>query len=92
MVRIDRHHCALPLYHGNYHGRMKSVTDRLQQIPGIQLEANYRGGVSVRDRIACACIAAKRIADDLAISTRPSRTQVSSFPTVGPIPADADTP
>jgi len=92
MVRIDRHHSALPLYHGNYHGRMKSVTDRLQQIPGIQLEANYRGGVSVRDRIACAYIAAKRIADDLAISPRPSRTQVSSFPTVGPIPADADTP
>jgi oxygen-dependent protoporphyrinogen oxidase len=92
MVRIDRHHCGLPLYHGNYHRRMKSVTERLQQIPGIQLEANYRGGVSVRDRIACAYIAAKRIADDLAISPRPSRTQVSSFPTVGPIPADADTP
>jgi oxygen-dependent protoporphyrinogen oxidase len=90
MVRIDRHHSALPLYHGNYHGRMKSLTDRLQQIPGIQLEANYRGGVSVRDRIMCARIAAKRIADELAISPRPSRMQVSSFPTVGPIQADTD--
>jgi oxygen-dependent protoporphyrinogen oxidase len=91
MVRIDRHHSALPLYHGNYHGRMKSVTDCLQRIPGIQLEANYRGGVSVRDRIACAHVAAKRVADELAPSLRPSRTQVSSFPTAGPIPADTDT-
>ncbi len=88
MVRIDRHHSALPLYHGNYYGRMKSVADRLQQIPGLQLEANYRGGVSVRDRIVCAHIAAKRIAEELATSPRPSRTRVSSFATAGPIPAD----
>ena len=92
MVRIDRHHRALPLYHGNYYRRMKMVTDCLQQHSGLHLEANYRGGVSVRDRIACACNAAKRIADDLAISPRPSRMQVSSFRTVDPIPADADTP
>ncbi len=91
MVRIDRHHRALPLYHGNYFGRMKMVTDRLRQIPGLQLEANYRGGVSVRDRIACAHIAAKRIVDELATSPRPSRTKVSSFPMGDPIPADADT-
>jgi len=92
MVRIDRHHRALPLYHGNYYRRMKMVTDCLQQHSGLHLEANYRGGVSVRDRIACACNAAKRIADDLAISPRPSRMQVSSFRTDDPIPADADTP
>ena len=72
MVRIDRHHKALPLYHGNYYGRLKTVTHLLQQIPGLHLEANYRGGISVRDRIACAYIAAKRIADELAISPRPS--------------------
>ncbi len=92
MVRIDRHHRALPLYHGNYYRRMKMVTDCLQHHSGLHLEANYRGGVSVRDRIACACNATKRIADDLAISPRPSRMQVSSFRTVDPIPADADTP
>jgi oxygen-dependent protoporphyrinogen oxidase len=62
MVRIDRHHSALPLYHGRYHGRMRAITDRLQQLPGLHLEANYRGGVSVRDRIACAYNVAKRIA------------------------------
>lgn len=62
MVRIDRHHRALPLYHGNYYGRMRAVTDRLEQISGLHLEANYRGGVSVRDRIVCAYNVAKRIA------------------------------
>jgi oxygen-dependent protoporphyrinogen oxidase len=90
MLRIDRHHRALPLYHGNYYGRMKTLADRLQQLPGLHLEANYRGGVSVRDRIACACIAANRIADELASSPRPCRKQVSSFLTAGPIPADTD--
>lgn len=91
MLRIDRHHRALPLYHGNYYGRMKTLTDRLQQIPGLHLEANYRGGVSVRDRIACAHVAAKRVANELAPSLRSSRAEVSSFPTAGPIPADTDT-
>jgi len=84
MLRINRHHRALPLYHGNYYGRMKTLADRLQQLPGVHLEANYRGGVSVRDRIACACIAAKRIAKELARSPRPSRTKLSSFPAITP--------
>jgi oxygen-dependent protoporphyrinogen oxidase len=52
MVRIDRHREALPLYHGAYQARMQAITNRLQYIPGLHLEANYRGGVSVRDRLA----------------------------------------
>ena len=52
MVRIDRHREALPLYHGPYQARMKAIATRLQSVPGLHLEANYRGGVSVRDRIA----------------------------------------
>jgi len=91
MLRIDRHYRALPLYHGNYHARMKTVTDCLQQIPGLNLEANYRGGISVRDRIACAHIAAKRIAEELAKSPRASRKSLSSFPAASPIQADTDT-
>jgi oxygen-dependent protoporphyrinogen oxidase len=90
MLRIDRHHKALPLYHGRYYGCMSAVTDRLRQLSGLHLEANYRGGVSVRDRIACAHVAAKRVADELAPLPRPSRAQVSSFPTAGLIPADTD--
>ncbi len=91
MVRIARHHRALPQYHGNYYGRMKMVTDHLQQHPGLHLESNYRGGVSVRDRIACGYIAARGIAEELAPSSRPSRTKVSPFPTARPVPADTDT-
>ena len=91
MVRIDRHHRALPLYHGNYYRRMKMVTDRLQQHPGLHLVANYRGGVSVRDRIACAHDAAKRIAEELATTPREFRTQDSPFRKAEPIPADTDT-
>jgi oxygen-dependent protoporphyrinogen oxidase len=52
MTRIDRHRDALPLYHGAYQARMQAITNRLHHIPGLHLEANYRGGVSVRDRIA----------------------------------------
>jgi oxygen-dependent protoporphyrinogen oxidase len=52
MVRIDRHREALPLYHGAYQARMQAITNRLQYIPELHLEANYRGGVSVRDRLA----------------------------------------
>ncbi len=52
MVRIDRHQEALPLYHGAYQARMQDITSRLQHIPGLHLEASYRGGVSVRDRLA----------------------------------------
>lgn len=51
MVRIDRHAEALPLYNGAYQARDRDIAARLQRLPGLHLEANYRGGVSVRDRI-----------------------------------------
>jgi len=50
MVRIDRHQQALPAYHGAYQARMQAITARLQHIPGLHLEANYRGG--------CQCVTA----------------------------------
>lgn len=61
MVRIDRNRQALPAYHGAYQARMQAITSRLQHIPGLHLEANYRGGVSVRDRLACGHAVADRI-------------------------------
>ncbi|MBI5437934.1 MAG: protoporphyrinogen oxidase [Nitrosomonadales bacterium] len=61
MVRIDRHHEALPLYHGAYQARMQAIAARLQHIPGLHLEANYRGGVSVRDRLVCGHAVANHI-------------------------------
>ncbi|MFQ5937881.1 MAG: protoporphyrinogen oxidase [Acidiferrobacterales bacterium] len=61
MVRIDRHQRALPLYHGAYCGLGRAIDGRLRRWPGLHLEANYLGGVSIRDRIICANNTAKRI-------------------------------
>ena len=61
MVRIDRHREALPLYHGSYAARLRAVATRLEGLPGLYLEANYRGGVSVRDRIARGRLTARQI-------------------------------
>lgn len=61
MVRINRHQEALPMYHGAYQARMQSIASRLKETPGLHLEANYRGGVSVRDRLARGHAVAKQI-------------------------------
>jgi len=52
MLRINRHRQALPLYHGAYQARMQSIASCLKNHAGLHLEANYKGGVSVRDRLA----------------------------------------
>jgi len=61
MLHIDRHRQALPLYHGAYQGRMQAISERLEKLPGLHLEANYKGGVSVRDRLARGRSLAKQI-------------------------------
>ncbi|MCC6193487.1 MAG: protoporphyrinogen oxidase [Burkholderiales bacterium] len=60
-VWLDRHAAALPLYHGAYAGRLQAIGERLRRWPGLHVAANYAGGVSVRDRIACARALARRI-------------------------------
>ncbi len=61
MLRVDRHPLGLPLYHGAYSRRMTDVDKRVAGLAGLHLEANYKGGVSVRDRIVCGYTAARRI-------------------------------
>ena len=61
MVRVQTHRRGLPLYQGNYSMRLTQISNRLRQLPGLHLEANYRGGVSVRDRILTAQAVARRI-------------------------------
>ncbi|MBI3149113.1 MAG: protoporphyrinogen oxidase [Betaproteobacteria bacterium] len=61
MVRVDRQREALPLYHGAYQRRMQSIAARLKEIPGLHLEASYREGVSVRDRLLRGHVVAKHI-------------------------------
>lgn len=61
MLHVVRHTKGLPLYHGAYSQRLAAISDRLGRFPGLHLEANYKGGVSVRDRILCAEKTACRI-------------------------------
>ena len=61
MLHIKTHERALPLYHGAYSQRLQAIDQRLDGLPGLYLEANYRGGVSVRDRILRAELVARRI-------------------------------
>jgi len=73
MVRVETHRRGLPLYHGNYSMRLTRIDDRLGRLPGLQLAANYRDGVSVRDRILAAQAVARR-------SLRQRQTGTCSFP------------
>jgi oxygen-dependent protoporphyrinogen oxidase len=83
MLQVDRHAQALPLYHGAYAARMQAVADRLREHPGLHLEANYRGGVSVRDRLVCGQAVAARI-----LAARPSPSAARGLPPPGsPCPA-----
>jgi protoporphyrinogen/coproporphyrinogen III oxidase len=66
MARVDRHGEALPLYYGDHLGRLAAVDARLERLPGLHVAANYRDGVSVRDRIACGRARARRVAAVLA--------------------------
>jgi protoporphyrinogen/coproporphyrinogen III oxidase len=52
MARVDKHTKALPLYHGDYHHKLCRIEEQLQKLPGLYLQANYKGGISVRDRIS----------------------------------------
>jgi len=73
MVRLDRHQRALPLYHGNYFALSQAIKKRAARIGGLHLLGNYLDGVSVRDRILQAQLAAGCIArtlDRRAISRR----------------------
>ncbi len=72
MVHIHRHEQGLPLYYGAYQARTNAIARRLEYLPGLHLASNYLGGVSVRDRIACAYIIANRILAALKKATRTS--------------------
>ncbi len=61
MLHIKTHSRALPLYHGAYAQRLQNIQECLARLPGLYLEGNYKGGVSIRDRILCAEAVSKRI-------------------------------
>ncbi|MCF6211227.1 MAG: protoporphyrinogen oxidase [Gammaproteobacteria bacterium] len=70
MVRIDRHSQALPLYHGAHLARDRRICQQLHTLPGLHVEANYRGGVSIRDRIVRGRSLARHICTQLQTSTQ----------------------
>ena len=61
MLHIKTHEQALPLYHGAYSKRLQGIEERLDRLPGLYLEANYKGGISIRDRVLRAEQVAQRI-------------------------------
>ncbi|MEE8366151.1 MAG: protoporphyrinogen oxidase [Gammaproteobacteria bacterium] len=72
MIRINRHHQGLPLYHGNYHRLTQAINQYEGRCDGLHFVANYLQGISIRDRI----IQAKTVADQ--ISTRMTEGTTSS--------------
>lgn len=72
MLHIESHTRALPLYHGGYSQQLAAIDRRLKGLPGLYLEANYRGGVSVRDRILRADAVARQILHQRDESSRQS--------------------
>jgi len=60
-MRVNKHTQALPLYHGNYTVRQQAIARQLVSMSGLYLQANYLGGVSIRDRLVCARALAKQL-------------------------------
>jgi oxygen-dependent protoporphyrinogen oxidase len=50
-LKVDRHKRALPLYHGRHMERIERIRKRVGALPGLELNANYADGVSVRECI-----------------------------------------
>lgn len=65
-VHIKRHPKALPLYHGNYLKRWQEIDLLLAHMPGLHIEGNFCGGVSIRDRVSRGQILAEKIAAQMA--------------------------
>lgn len=66
--RVNHHAQALPLYHGHYTRHQQAISQALRSSPGLHLQANYLGGVSVRDRILCAQQLATILSEEKALN------------------------
>ena len=71
MVRINRHHQGLPLYHGKYALLSESIDELARQSEGLNFVANYLQGISIRDRIIQARTVAERIEQSLSSAQKP---------------------
>jgi protoporphyrinogen/coproporphyrinogen III oxidase len=74
MVTIHRHKQGLPMYNGAYNKHLNTIAKRLDDLPGLHLSANYIGGISVRDRIACAYKLAGQIVPEFMHASQQRKT------------------
>lgn len=79
MLIIKRHRQALPLYHGKYYRRCQAIQKRLLYHPGLSLQANYLGGVAVRDCLANSQQTSAKIIRQLGINDVTENAQPESF-------------
>ncbi|RRJ85041.1 protoporphyrinogen oxidase [Aestuariirhabdus litorea] len=60
-VELVRHPQALPLYQIGHYQRGQRIEQLCRRLPGLHLNGNYLGGVSIRDRIAASHRLARRL-------------------------------
>ncbi len=77
MARVDKHQQALPLYSRDYCHKLTAIEQYLHSLPGLHLEANYIGGVSIRDRI----VSARQKAHTIISELNPKSSIIHSTPT-----------
>ena len=63
--KIDRHQQALPLYQQEHLQLMRHLSRAESQLGGLHLLGNYRGGVSIRDRVVQGTALANAISKEL---------------------------
>ena len=79
MLTIKRHQQALPLYHGNYYRRCQTIQHLLQNHLGLSLQANYLGGVSIRDCLANSKLTAVKIIKQLGVNNEVDSTEPEGY-------------
>jgi len=79
MFHLYRHRQALPLYYGNYPQRCRAIGERLGEHACLHIEANYIGGVSLRDRIANSRSTAQTILAQLPARAKPPADEISAL-------------
>lgn len=67
MAHVHRDVQALPLYHDSYYRRCEAIGKRVERLRGLHLQANYLGGISIRDRLVTSKATASKIMAQLGL-------------------------
>ena len=77
MVRINRHHQGLPLYHGKYYQLSKAIESQASESNGLYFVSNFLNGISIRDRIIQSKSVADKVCSNLSAQTHQTESAVS---------------